>query len=113
MVSSLRFLLKSMQRTLSFFLIALIFFKVQRNREKSGRRKQLQSAVPSQQPRALRLAPVQRQRCRTNGSGVLSSQPGPGSPGLHLRAEQPPQQATSCLLPAWELQVFQPQPPLP
>lgn len=30
-VSSLRFLLKSMHSTLSFFLIALIFFKRQRN----------------------------------------------------------------------------------
>lgn len=31
-VSSLRFLLKSMHSTLSFFLIALIFFKMQKNR---------------------------------------------------------------------------------
>lgn len=31
-VSSLRFLLKSMQRTLSFFLIALIFYKMEKRR---------------------------------------------------------------------------------
>lgn len=52
MVSSFRFLLKSMQRTLSFFLIALIFFQIEMNRKMSVQMAKSNSTVQtsSQQP---------------------------------------------------------------
>lgn len=92
-VSSLRFLLKSMHSTLSFFLIALIFFK---NAGKSGEESEpgavptlLSLALALPQPNSAELTEVCKQPWQGSATSARSCQ-SPGAQELQVLHQQPP-----------------------